>query len=615
MFAAAKEAQSQGLGHSGHIDNEKTHAKKDDTSSDASDNERLPRSLRETPAAADGSRKGKKNKKRKPSDKQDQSNKDDDKHEYNPELLKKAQKYHRGGQELASKKKKAKSKEVPQVRSKKFAAELGHQQRRNEEAAIAAARSEMLLTEDAGYLEAEGMERTYKFTQKQIGEHLDISSSSKIFDLKLEEFGPYSLEYSSNGRHLLLGGRRGHLATMDWRNGKLGCELHVRETVRDVSWLHNQSLFAVAQKKYAYIYDHTGAEVHCLKNHVEPTALGFLPFHFLLVSTGMTGKVVFQDVTEGHVVGEHRPGYGPSHQLRVNPYNAAVHVGHGNGTVTLWSPKQGQPLARVLCHKGPVQSMAIDRSGTYMATSGLDGRVKVWDIRRFQPLHEYTTQRPAQSLDISQRGLLAAGWGPHVSVWKDALATRVDKPYMTQLMPGITLNQVRFVPYDDVLGCGHSQGISSLVIPGAGEPNFDAYVANPYQTSKQRQESEVKSLLDKLAPETVSLDPNFIGRLDPRSRDQIMHETVQEARSGYEAGKLSGKYLDSSVRNKTKGRNSTAKRYQRKRQANVTDLKSLREMERTEREKRQQRNLPEAIPQAEKGALGMFYTDKRNQQN
>ena len=39
----------------------------------------------------------------------------------------------------------------------------------------------------------------------------------------------------------------------------------VRETTRDVTFLHNEMFFAAAQRKYVYIYDKRGLEVHCLR--------------------------------------------------------------------------------------------------------------------------------------------------------------------------------------------------------------------------------------------------------------------------------------------------------------------------------------------------------------
>ena len=47
---------------------------------------------------------------------------------------------------------------------------------------------------------------------------------------------------------------------------------------------------------------------------------------------------------------------------------------------------------------------------------------------------------------------------------------------------------------------------------GAGEPNFDSYVANPYASLRERREGEVAALLDKLQPDTIVLDPTTIGR-------------------------------------------------------------------------------------------------------
>ena len=83
---------------------------------------------------------------------------------------------------------------------------------------------------------------------------------------------------------------------------------------------------------------------------------------------------------------------------------------------------------------------------------------------------------------------------------------------------------VAFRPFDDVLTVGHSGGVASLVVPGSGEANIDSNEANPYQTNKQRRETDVRSLLDKLQPEMITLDPDLIGNVDKAHGSVIAKE-------------------------------------------------------------------------------------------
>jgi len=88
----------------------------------------------------------------------------------------------------------------------------------------------------------------------------------------------------------------------DWQSSRLSCEIQVKESIRDVQFLHNETMYAVAQKKYTYIYDRTGMEIHCLKSHIDVNRLQFLPYHFLLASVGATGYLKYQDTSTGACV-------------------------------------------------------------------------------------------------------------------------------------------------------------------------------------------------------------------------------------------------------------------------------------------------------------------------
>lgn len=257
-----------------------------------------------------------------------------------------------------------------------------------------------------------------------------------------------------------------------------------------------------------------------------------------------------------------------------NPYNAVLHVGHQNGTVTLWSPNSSDPLVKLLAHRGPVRSLAMDREGRYMVSAGQDLKMAVWDIRMFREVHNYRTRQPAASVAISDTGLTAVGGGTYATIWKglfdknNPTQEKVAKPYMSWGGDGQRIERVRWCPLDDVLGVSHDQGFSSLIIPGAGEANFDALEVNPFETHKQRREAEVKGLLNKLAPEMIALDPNFIGNLDLRS------DAARRAEKDLDAPAVD---IAEEIRNRARGKNGALKKYLRKqRKKNVIDEKRMR---------------------------------------
>jgi len=449
--------------------------------------------------------------------------------------------------------------------------------------AAAAARAEILLPSSAGSLEvsSDSGDRTWRIRQEQLKPQVDVRTQAKMFDLGLTEFGPYTCKYTRNGRHLLLAGRKGHLNLMDWKSFALTSELHVKEQVNDACFLHDESMYAVAQKKYVYIYDRTGMELHALRNHFDVNRLEFLPYHFLLASVGATGYLKYQDTSTGAFVAEHRTKLGACEVMRQNPANAVMLLGHNNGTVTMWTPNMPQPVATILTHRAPLLALAVDPAGHMLATSGLDGQVKVWDVRTYKELHSYFTVRPAQSIDISQSGMMALGFGPHVQVWKDAFKEKQNAPYMVKQLPGQVVRNVSFCPFEDVLGVGHSGGFSSLVIPGAGEANFDSFAANPFATRAQTRESTVHSLLDKLQPDMITLDSNMFGLMDRKgkaafdgSRAVVRQQKMQEA-------------TDKSMEaNKARGKSKSSKKVNRKR-ANIVDQARMERVEKAQKVQQQ----------------------------
>lgn len=426
--------------------------------------------------------------------------------------------------------------------------EMAERQKIAQQAVKRMAENEVLLTEEQGYVEAEGREKTVQFSQGAIANASDLAATAKRFELDLS-YGGYKVDYTRNGRHMLLGGAKGHVAFLDCQTMMPLCELHLDETIRDVKTLQSHTMFAVCQKKYTYIYDSQGVELHCLREQRHQHHLEYLPYHFLLASAGERGDIHWRDISTGTTVARHQYK-GLPFTMRKNEANGVLHMGYGNGVCALWTPNVAEPVMRGLCHKGPIAAMAI--KDPYMATAGMDGRLKIWDLRKWGVVDSYPYfGDPPSTMDWSMTGMLAVGNAAHVTVWKDVLKGKQQRPYLEENLHGKTVAGVRFRPYEDVLGVGHAGGVAAMLVPGCGLANIDAFVANPDQSKKARQEHEIRQLLEKLQPDSIMLDPGRIGMVDAEASK--IHEARVTAMAN--AGKRVKKKVAKKQRGKSKAGN------------------------------------------------------------
>ena len=258
------------------------------------------------------------------------------------------------------------------------------------------------------------------------------------------------------------------------------------------------------------------------------------------------------------------------------------------------------PHVKLLAHRGPVTGIAIDPSeasaGRYCATCGMDGTVKIWDGRMWgKEVRGWTARNPASSLGYSGRGILAIGGKSGIATYRDLYASSsTPVPYLTLPMPSLTAASIAFCPFDDVLAVGHSAGVSSLLVPGSGEPNFDSAEADIYETYSRRRERDVRGVLEKLRPELITLDTDFLGKVGVDTRGSTHAE--REARSFRQKGRIerlreTGKAEDDAEgeedasegkegrwekanlkgKNKARGKGGGVKRYLKKKRQNVID--------------------------------------------
>jgi len=283
-------------------------------------------------------------------------------------------------------------------------------------------------------------------------------------------------------------------------------EIQIQKPIHSVQFLHDETMWAASQDKYLYVYNHEGVQVNEIITAQRTRYMQFLPYHFLLVCASPEKEALaFLDMSEKQkVVANMFNECLRSSCLRANPYNALVSVGSTKGTVSTWSPNIRKPVEELLAHKGTIRDIAFSRDGMRMVTAGDDQKISLWDVRNTSTMINTVKIPPGyiiKSIDVSGKDMVSLAYDNVVKVYNDAFTGQMkfEKPYMQHLLNRTQkVENVKFAPYEDILGIGHSQGYCSIVIPGSGQSQVDTSEVNIFGNATARNRKEVQMLLEKV---------------------------------------------------------------------------------------------------------------------
>ena len=55
----------------------------------------------------------------------------------------------------------------------------------------------------------------------------EVGAAKKPFDLQFPQLGPYALDFTRSGNFMVIGGRKGHLALLQWQQAQQFAEVQV----------------------------------------------------------------------------------------------------------------------------------------------------------------------------------------------------------------------------------------------------------------------------------------------------------------------------------------------------------------------------------------------------
>lgn len=364
-----------------------------------------------------------------------------------------------------------------------------------------------LSINEKGFIHIDSHEDITRITQDVIKENVNQQTWEKAYNISLPN-GSYKSKYDNTGRYTLVTEKGGQIAMFDVKTKHLFFDIDVEERINDATFLHNELFVAVSQRKNLYIYDNSGREVHCVRKHKNIKKMDFLQYHFLLASISTDNVLRYLDTSSGKLIAEIQTNE-MNTCLTKNQKDGIIYMGSEKGIVTLWTPNEEKYVAKILCHETMVNDVQVDRFGQIMVTSGSDNQIKIWDIRNlYDPVNTINTKNIVRNLNLSQNNMLATSFKDEVTIYGNLTIRENGENQNVALKErffGRVITGLDFCPFEDILATSHNKGVTNIIVPGSGDPNFDSYEESPFRSKKDRQEIEVRRLLEKVPYKLIHL--------------------------------------------------------------------------------------------------------------